>query len=1144
MSRLFNSFDDYDFRHWVSIQAEAGDHESIHRIFAHRGYDLRNSWYEIRERRSELSGYVGDVGIAWSLVKPSVTTQSADAVALQLRYALIIGVIRDLADCLRPGFLARCVETGLWRREQALTWVRLSHDPQTSLKLVVEELRRDSGEGREELGRLAISIGSSIRDADGKVLAVAGLAGDIPAYLLRQALEVIEREQNEGSRLGGLRSLVGKLPDSLKHDALEMAKRFKQSELRMEAIALVAAQLDEPQRSGAFDEFFAEARALLNTSSNRIAVQRLATILPPEQFQELGKLLDPERYPHEHEDFVHITLKGLIERDPSRVRETAKLLSSEWKADELFMGVAQVFAQRGLYSDAAETAADVSTYTWNRNPDVLSVILKELPESEWPRWEPILDKMTDSTLAARIQVLRELGKSMADRDRLSRLISQFCRDESEKLEVRAAAAKILTDAEREELLTLTLHDNPSIGKYIVGQLVPFLSEKQVHAAIERIGAPDLLDNEPLRSLLIRLAGLGCPEDALEILAELHALDSERAEIAEALAPHITSNYLQNLRDAIRPKNIARSRARALCTLASWLPAGRVNDIAVEVCRLEDLHDRVRLLNEFIIVFPLANIEEANRTLLRSLDEFIPSPSNYRDELLDGGFRALSRSLALSPSFDIGQKAIALASREEFNANGQISLLMNLVEAGGYEPHVKDALTTAFRLAGDDYDLVSLISQGLSSRHSAALSELAGQQSSDEEIVAFLVGASHFLTSTAKESALKRISEIANLGLRLVALEALLPELQEPTLTTAVSGEIENLPRWEANPKLFVPLMCLITRLAPSAASRYSEQLWRAFERLSTAGKVLNAGCMIEALGRAPEIMAIAWLSANQLKEEQKPAAFSELTPWMDRAQIEVALKLFVEQERTDEQSWVPLLRRASQLDLPGLITEALEEIGNEMISSDFIEAVAPSFTSNILSWISMRLENADRRDRLISSFHALSSLALRAAELGKLDLALDFIRYRGSSRHSGDDTLERIFELAPASWADRLIEFSESLYESEQPVVLSKLVGKVGLQQRSTLIPSIFSKLLAARGITSETRLAVVRELAPYLMKLSKLEVASTWNACLEHSSEIGREEVFADVCGFAPILVHHFGSEVASKLADAITVGGTEHWP
>src|SRR5207253_6435735 len=174
-------------------------------------------------------------------------------------------------------------------------------------------------------------------------------------------------------------------------------------------------------------------------------------------------------------------------------------------------------------------------------------------------------------------------------------------------------------------------------------------------------------------------------------------------------------------------------------------------------------------------------------------------------------------------------------------------------------------------------------------------------------------------------------------------------------------------------------------------------------------------------------------------------------------------------------------------------------------------------------------------------YPAVGALAVRAAELGDMELALDFLELRKGSYQSGDTSVERVYELAPKSSSERLVEYSEKLYISDQPAALAKLIMKVPRKRRRALAELIVDKL-SSRTSTGTDRMRIMGELEPELKRLPKSVIASMWSSCLDRSSKLGREKTLEDVSCFASILVHHFGPTAAQMLDHAMRIGGTDH--
>jgi hypothetical protein len=317
-------------------------------------------------------------------------------------------------------------------------------------------------------------------------------------------------------------------------------------------------------------------------------------------------------------------------------------------------------------------------------------------------------------------------------------------------------------------------------------------------------------------------------------------------------------------------------------------------------------------------------------------------------------------------------------------------------------------------------------------------------------------------------------------------------------------------------------------------------------QLEDFAKVANGGLLVEVFKPEFEIMDSIWAALSRLPEEDRVFAYAGLGPWLDSGHVASALKLLVKQEKYDAPVWIALLRRASQLEIARLVVESILSLETGIFGSKLIEQLAPELSLASLESISQYETSLDytaaKAFRHLGS-ETLGALAVRAAELGDLDLTLAYLELRKGSRHSGDTSLERIYKVAPKSWSERLIEYSKQLYADEQPVALANLVMKLSRKRRTALVEHIFAKLSTGESISTD-RMRIMRKLEPELKRLPTSVVASMWAGSLDRSSKLGRDHTLDDVGCFAPILVHHFGPKVAQTLDDAIRIGGTDHWP
>jgi hypothetical protein len=584
-------------------------------------------------------------------------------------------------------------------------------------------------------------------------------------------------------------------------------------------------------------------------------------------------------------------------------------------------------------------------------------------------------------------------------------------------------------------------------------------------------------------------------------------------------------------------NIAVERARTRAALIQWLPPETVRDIVSEACGLISPLDRVRVLSEMVPGLPTECLPRVGEVLVTSLREVFPSRSLDRERVLHQGFGALSRVLDRSPSPEVTEHAMILARDEDLSPAGQVTLLVDLASAGGTASHVRTALAEAVRIAADDLDLVAIVTEGLSATHTSVLADLLIDQHEPSQLVAFLGAVAHLLDDGAKHEAYQRVAALDDIEARLAGLDALLPHLEESWRREAVSAELARKAEWAEDPELFVFAISALAPHAPEIVRPHLEGLVAAFGRLTPTAKLAFADRLANETDCAREIIDATLAAANELTEQERPSAIAELAPWLDPSQIAHAVSwLSVHQDLHIVPALVELIRRAAALGDTALVRECLGMPENRSTRSDLIEAVAPELPLETLSPAAVLEEPG--------GFKGLGALAVRAAELGDMGLALSLLDQKGASRFSGDQTLERVYQLAPSSWVDTLIARAENFYPWERATALVGLVDRTPHTRRRALVESIVESAASLRVAQNEKRLHVIRALEPELRCLPASAVVSMWTNAMRCNAGYDREEVLIDIRAFAPTLVSHLGPEIVLKLDEAIRLGGREVWP
>jgi hypothetical protein len=1155
-SNPFQHFTQYERRHLVAHLEAAEQSDDLHRLIALGTAQQRNAWFEARDRCNEVAGYMADLDIARSLADSVAASRSRgrlESVALQCRYALIASVIRSLAQSHKPELIARYMQAGMWTQDQALAWAQLS-DPQAGLQAMVDALRRDQGEDRDELGRLALATGANIGDPDNRVLAVAEMAENLPADLLGGALDIVARESNEGSRFGGLEQIVRKLPKDLRLKALEMAQQFEQLDLKARAIAVVALTLDEPERTEAFRASLDVVRSAIAAGRQREAdnpflsdpagLEQLAHIFPPEWLDELLALSRREGSSRQLQSVLWVLLKRYADRNPDWVWNQLPP-DPAWQRDDVLERVALAYLKKGLWKEAAEAVAEISTSVGGLKIRALVEILKQAPESEWPRFTALFGELSDYY---RITALRELAASPEVSALLLQQLAETLTAEQERLEARAAIARTLTATELEEIIDAYLARSVAASsrpRGMVAQMVvavaPYLSAAQVRHTLDAIGEPESLEPDVHKALLVRLADLGEPSEALHRFIQLRFdLEYRRANVLVELATHLPDQYLPSVLAATRPASVAVERVQARVALMRWLPPDAVDDIVSEACGLTHPLDRVRVISEMVRELPAEHLEGVGRVLTASLRDTLRSPSLDRERILRQGFRALSRVLDRAPSTEATDQAMALARDESLSAAGQVELLVDLASAGGVASHVRLALGAAARIAGSDVQLTSILASGVSAAHTPVLNELLAEQNEPWQLVAFLSAVSHLLDDAVKDEAYRRVAAIDDTKARLSGLGELLPHLETSRRWEAVSVELTRESEWSWEwswePETYIFATSVLAPAAPEAMRPHLESVDAAFDWLGPWEKVEFAVLLNEA-DFAHEVIDEALAAVEELPKYRRPAAIALLAPWLDGSQIVRALSWLADHQDLDiEPALVALTTRASALRDADLVSECLNAPKSGFMLRKLIEDSAPELPLEALSPAGALVED--------HSGTALGALAVRAAELGDMNLALRFLDRKGEAGSIEDRTLQRVYQFAPSSWAEVLITRAEKIRPEERATALLELIDRTPRKQRRYLVESIVESAASLQLALDGERLRVMHVLGPELRRLPISAIVAKWTQAMQHSSMYSRNEIFVDVRAFSPTLVSHFGSAIALRLDEAILLGGGEVWP
>ena len=204
------------------VLAERDD--SVHELLA-RETRGGSAWYALKQQADDDHGYARDLAVAWELADRRYRAakdrgQRAQAVSLQVRYALISAALDALSDRLTPERLRRLVRNETWSLARARAAAARASDP----SLRVELLASLAGVGSDADVRsvLADALGDPERDvvlpalaarlkprASASMIAAARALGDedalaaaIEASAQRVPARGVEPLLREASRMG------------------------------------------------------------------------------------------------------------------------------------------------------------------------------------------------------------------------------------------------------------------------------------------------------------------------------------------------------------------------------------------------------------------------------------------------------------------------------------------------------------------------------------------------------------------------------------------------------------------------------------------------------------------------------------------------------------------------------------------------------------------------------------------------------------------------------------------------------------------------------------------------------------------------------------------------------------------------------
>ena len=287
--------DGYYFDHLFYHLEHAGRTQEMHEYLRRETPEGHNAWWEVRIRRGQAFGYVADIQRAWKhedqVAKAELEGLSARVVALQARYALMIGSVRTSLTEVPLELVKRLLSQGMWTPAQALAqarWMptrRLRVDPLMAVLPFLQEIEK------REVAEDALRLASDLTPDDGRTSCLLELtphlSGTRRAQVFKEVLDLaskelpsnrirlflrawqlypdredlvdeaicnIEERDDARSQSFEIKFLASVVPYPKINDLLRLAREIADLRSRAEALAAIAESLATPENAVVAEE--------------------------------------------------------------------------------------------------------------------------------------------------------------------------------------------------------------------------------------------------------------------------------------------------------------------------------------------------------------------------------------------------------------------------------------------------------------------------------------------------------------------------------------------------------------------------------------------------------------------------------------------------------------------------------------------------------------------------------------------------------------------------------------------------------------------------------------------------------------------------------------------------------------------------
>ena len=278
-----------------------------------------NAWYENKEVVGDTTGYISDIERAWKLAEKQysqnlssktqttnleenkvsslnsdrkIAKTNAISLALQIRYALILASLNDLARNVPPALLISFIVSGAWSLAQGLAYARRIPEPVQRAQALTQLANQFFSELGIEIYQEALTALHSIKEEENLVKAIIGIVPSLPDSLSNNILTIAKNIKNNYQRAIAIANISQIVPESSKllltNQALESARNVPWVGDRVSVLLSISKQLSETQKRIALQNALSTARLLPEKGGNKFSPRGIAIAQVSKKYAEFG----------------------------------------------------------------------------------------------------------------------------------------------------------------------------------------------------------------------------------------------------------------------------------------------------------------------------------------------------------------------------------------------------------------------------------------------------------------------------------------------------------------------------------------------------------------------------------------------------------------------------------------------------------------------------------------------------------------------------------------------------------------------------------------------------------------------------------------------------------------------------------------